>query len=104
VFIISAEKENSDEKVSTHENGNRKTISMTMTSYLAVSRSTAEGKEDDSDSDFLFYQLAEESERYNSSSIILIQGNLSENEVKSKRRIPTIKMKLLDLFHHFSMA
>lgn len=103
MFIISAEKENSDEKVSTHENGNRKTIS--MTSYLAVSRSTAEGKEDDSDSDFLFYQLAEESEqRYNSSSIILIQGNLSENEVKSKRRIPTIKMKLLNLFHHFSMA
>jgi hypothetical protein len=69
-----------------------------------VSRSIAEGKEDDSDSDFLFYQLAEESEqRYNSSSIILIEGNLSEYEVKSKRRIPTIKMKLLNLFHHFSL-
>jgi hypothetical protein len=48
-----------------------------------VSRSIAEGKEDDSDSDFLFYQLAEESEqRYNSFPLILIEGNLSEYEVK----------------------
>jgi hypothetical protein len=69
---------------------------------ITVSRSIAEGKEDDSDSDFLFYQLAEESEqRYNSSPLILIEGNLSEYEVKSKRTIPTIKMKLLNLFHHF---